>query len=625
MFHLLCRERSKGFLRRQTEVTPTETITLFEIEGRTRLADMTQVLVDTAMGRQKADLVLRDASLVNVNSGEIQEKQDIAVKKDRIALVGDVNDSIGPDTQILDAEEKYLVPGFIDGHVHIESAMVTATQFARAVLPHGTTTVFVDPHEIANVLGLKGVQFFLDESRDLPLKVLITFPSCVPAAPGFETSGAVFGPAEVGESMKWKRVVALGEMMNYPGVLSSDPYVHGELAATLSLGRLVEGHAVSLLDRELAAYAAAGITSCHESTKKIQAAQKLRLGMYAMLREGSAWRDVAETVRLVTEDKMDPRHVCLVTDDREPNSILTEGHIDHVVRRAIEEGVDPITAIQMATLNVAEHYECARDLGSIAPARYADMLILDKLSTISINTVIANGRVASRNGKLLAEVKPASYPEFTRKSMQLKQSPESTSLRVKAKMNRGTARIRAIGVIPASAYTKSLESEAPIKDGEVAANPDEDILKIAVFERHTASGNVGLGFIHGLAVRNGAVASTVAHDSHNLVVAGSNDKDMLAAVKILVESGGGMIAVEDGKALAHVPLPIAGLMSDQTVEVVSEQIEQLKQAWIKLGSSLPSPYMTFSLTTLSVIPELRITDKGLLDAVHFKFVDPVIQ
>ncbi len=546
------------------------------------------------------------------------------VKKDRIVLVGDAEQTIGPDTQIVDAEGKYLVPGFIDGHMHIESAMVTATQFARAVLPHGTTTIFADPHEIANVLGLNGVKFFLNESRDLPLKILITFPSCVPAAPGFETSGATFGPAEVDEALKWKGVVALGEMMNYPGVLSCDVRVHEELAVTLKSGRLIEGHAVGLLGKELAAYAAAGITSCHESTKKIHAMQKLRFGMYAMLREASASLDVAETIRSITEEKMDSRHVCLVTDDREPSSIMREGHLDHVVRRAVEEGVDPVAAIQMVTLNVAEHYECARELGSIAPARFADMLILDDLTKVTVNTVIADGQVVARNGKLVVTILPPNYPDFARQSMQLRQPPTVDDLLVPAKVTKGLVGVRAIGVISGSLYTRHLETKVPVENGKVLSNPAEDVLKIAVFERHKASGNVGLGFLSGLGVREGAVASTVGHDSHNLVVAGANDLDMLAAVKILVDSGGGMVAVRNGKVLAHVPLPIAGLMSDMTVETVAGQIEQLKDAWTKLGSSLPSPYVTLSFTTLSVIPELRITDKGLLDTVHFQFVNPVI-
>ena len=586
---------------------------------------MTRTLVDTAMGKLKADLVVRNALLVNVNSSEIIEDQDIAIKKDRIAFVGNAEHTIGPTTRVLNANGRYLVPGFIDGHMHIESAMVTATEFAKAILPHGTTTVFVDPHEIANVLGLSGVRFFLEESRGLPLKIFITFPSCVPAAPGFETTGGIIGPPEVDEAMKWNGVVALGEMMNYPGVISSDPHVHGELAATLRAGRVVEGHAVNLLDRDLVAYVAAGITSCHESTKKNQALQKLRMGMYVMLRESSAWRDVADTVRVITEEKRDSRHICLVTDDREPHSILTEGHVDHVVRRAIEEGVDPIRAIQMATLNVAEHYECARDIGSIAPSRLADMLILDKLSSISIRTVIANGQVVSQEGELTATIPSPQFPEFTRRSIMLKALPTPDDLIVRTKVVRGTVRVRAIGIIPASAYTSNLEVEIPSRNGNVFSNIDEDVMKIAVFERHKASGNKAVGFVKGFGLKEGAVASTVAHDSHNLVIAGTSDQDMIIAAKELIASGGGMIVVRNGRTLAYVALPIAGLMSDKPVKDVAQQVERLNEAWVMLGCTLPSPYMNLALTTLSVIPELRITDKGLLDAVHFKFVSPVIE
>ena len=598
---------------------------MFELEGRTRLHEMTRTLVDTAMGKLKADLVVRNASLVNVNSEEIIEGQDVAIKKDRIAFVGQAEHTIGPTTRVMNAAGRYLVPGFIDGHMHVESAMVTATEFARAVLPHGTTTAFVDPHEIANVLGLSGVRFFLDESKDLPLKILVTFPSCVPAAPGFETTGGNIGPPEVEEALKWNGVVALGEMMNYPGVISSDPRVHGELAATLKAGRVAEGHAVNLLDRDLVAYVAAGITSCHESTKKIQAVQKLRLGMYVMLRESSAWRDVADTIRVITEAKLNSRHICLVTDDREPHSILTEGHVDHVVRRAIEEGLDPIKAIQMATINVAEHYECSRNIGSIAPARIADMIILDRLSTVSIRTVIANGQVVSQDGKLTTNIASPKLPGFTRKSVVLKATPTQDDLIVKSKTVQPKVRVRAIGIIPASAYTDYLETETRSKDGRVYSNVDEDVLKIAVFERHRGTGNKSVGFVKGFGIKEGAVASTVAHDSHNLVVAGASDEDMITAVNKLVASGGGMVVVREGRSLAQVSLPIAGLMSDRPVEEVAQQVEHLKEAWVSLGCTLPSPYMNLALTTLSVIPKLRITDKGLLDTVNFKFVSPIIE
>jgi adenine deaminase len=598
---------------------------LFEIEHRSRLAKVTRLLVDTAMGRVKADLVVRDASLVNVNSGEILERQGIATKGDRIAIVGNVEHTIGPDTEVVDAKGKWVAPGFIDGHVHVESAMVSGTEFAKAVMPHGTTTVFVDPHEIANVLGLEGVRFFINEATGLPLKMLITFPSCVPAAPGFETTGGSIGPKEIREAMSWKGVVALGEMMNYPGVLASDPSVHGEIAATLQSGKVVEGHAVDLLDRDLAAYAAAGITSCHESTKKIQAMQKIRDGMYAMLREASGARDVADTIKSVTEAKLDSRHVVLVTDDREAGTLLQEGHIDHVIRRAIQEGADPIEAIQMATLNVAEHYECARELGSIAPARYADIVILDQLEQVTVNTVIADGKVVSRNGKLTTRLPTPKYTNSVKRSMHLKRLPTIDDLTIKAKTRKDSVRVRAIGVMPTSILTRTLEEEAPVVDGKVNSNAEADLAKIAVFERHRRTGNVGLGFVKGLGLKKGAVASTVGHDSHNLVVAGVDDRSMLEAARALVRSEGGLVAVQGQQILSNLPLPIAGLMSDQSIETVARQMAELEHAWLTLGSSLPSPTVTLAFTTLSVIPELRITDKGLLDTIQFKFVSPIVE
>ena len=598
---------------------------MLEIEHRSWLPDVTRLLVDTAMGRAKADLVVRNASLVNVNSGEIIEHQDIAVKADRIATVGNVDHTIGPTTQILDATEKWVSPGFIDGHVHVESTMVTGTEFAKAVMPRGTTTVFMDPHEITNVLGLDGVRFFLNEAACLPLKMLVTFPSCVPAAPGFETTGGSIGPKEVEDAMSWKGIVALGEMMNYPGVLGCDPIVHGEIAATLKAGKVVEGHAADLLDRDLASYAAAGITSCHESTKKIQAIQRIRFGMYAMLREASGARNVAETVKAVTEAKLDSRHVCLVTDDREPTDLLHDGHVDYAVRRAIEEGVDPIKAIQMATVNVAEHFEFARELGSIAPSRFADIVILDELEKVTVNTVIADGKVVSRNGMIITSIPTPKFPESVRKSVNLRHAPNVDDFAIRTMTSGSSVKVRTIGVMPTDILTQNLETQAPVKDGKVCANPDADVAKISVFERHQGSGNVGLGFITGLGLKEGAVASTVGHDSHNLVVAGMDDESMVEAAKSLVQSGGGMVAVKRGQILSHLQLPIAGLMSDQSVQTVARQMTELKRAWSNLGSTLPSPTITLAFTTLSVIPELRITDKGLLDTIQFKFVNPVIE
>jgi len=590
--------------------------------GRSRLEDVTKLLVDTAMGRVKADLVVKNGKLVNVFTGEIIEGVDVAIKGDRIALVGKADHAIGDSTQVVDASGKYLVPGFLDGHVHIESSMMTVTGFARAVLPHGTTTVFADPHEIANVLGLDGVKLMLDESRGVPLKVYISLPSCVPATtPEFETAGAEITPEDVEEAMKWEGVVALGEVMNYPGVLMGDDKMHGEIAATLKAGKVVEGHFYGNLEEELNAYAAAGITSCHESTSKEAGLAKVRLGIYAMIREGSAWRDLAEVIRAATETRIDTRRICIVSDDRHPEHLLSEGHMDHIVRRAIEEGVDPVTAIQMATLNTAEHFKVDHEVGAIAPARYADILLLDNLSKVSVNTVIADGKVVAKEGKLTVDIPTPTYPDFAKKTVRLPKPLTPEDFEIRAPAPEGTAKVRVIEVIEASVLTKHLVVDAPISDGKVVASPELDLAKVAVIERHKGTGNKGLGFVRGFGFKGGAVASTVAHDSHNLLIVGMDDRDMALAGNKLAEVGGGMIAVRDGKVLGLVELPIAGLMSDEPVEEVVKKVDGLANAWKELGCEMIYPFMTMALLALPVIPELRITDKGLVDTVTYKMVN----
>ena len=586
---------------------------------------MTRLLVDVAMGRKKADLVIKNASLVNVNSGEILENQDVAITKDRIALVGDADPTIGPNTEKIDAAGKYLVPGFIDGDVHEESAMISLSQFARAVVPHGTTTVVLDPHEIVNVLGAAGLRSFLDEAKHAPLKALVTFPSCVPSAPGLETSGTTISSVDIETAMQTPGVIGLGEMMDYPAVLSCKESVHEILAVTLKAGRILEGHAVDLPNQPLAAYVAAGMTSCHECTTKDQVNSKVRLGMYVHIREGAIDLDLAATIRSVTEDGLDPRQILLTADDRDPGTLLEKGHMDHTIRRAIECGVDPIKAFQMATLNMAQHYECARQIGSISPGRYADIAILDDIRSVSVNAVIADGKLVARNHQLLVQLEKPNYPEFVKQSVRMK-DPTAKDLIIQSKnLANGRVRIRAIGLSKTGVNTRSLELETSTKDHIVQTDASQDISKIAVFERHGHAGSIGLGFIKGLEIQQGAVASTIAHDSHNLVVAGVSDTDMVMATRTLIRSQGGMTVATNGKVLATVPLPIAGILSDESVESVSDQIERLKQAWRKIGSSLPHPHISLSITTLAVIPEMRITDKGLLDVVNFQFVNPVIE
>jgi adenine deaminase len=590
---------------------------------RSNIWEISDTLVRVALGKEKADLVIINSTFVNVNSGEILENFGVAIKRDRVATIGQVSHTIGPDTKVIDAEGMYLVPGFLDAHVHVESSMLSLTNFAKAVLPRGTTTVFIDPHEIANVLGLDGVRLMIEESKGLPLKVFVTAPSCVPANPMFETSGAYLGVKEVEEMLRLKEVVALGEMMNYPGVLATDPEVMGKINAAHKMGKVIEGHDAGLLGIELAAYSASGISSSHEMTRKIDAIERLRLGMYAYMREGSAWLDVKETIKAITEAKLDSRHACLVTDDREVDSIIKQGHMDHVVRRAIEEGLDPIRAIQMATINPAEHYGLAREIGSVAPSRYADMLLLRDLTEVDVDTVIADGRVVAREGKLLVEIRAPSYDEKYLRTVRLRRRVEASDFSIKAPIKDGRVKVRVIEALEGNVLTKCRIEELRVRDWEVLPDAERSIYKVAVLERHKATGNMGLGFVKGFGFKLGAVASTVAHDNHNLLVLGLRDEDMAIAANTLAEVGGGIVTVDEGRVISLVKLPLAGLMSTEEPESVAEELERTYEIWRERGCEWVSPFMTMSLLALDVLPELRITDRGLIDTVNFRYVDVI--
>ncbi|HHW41300.1 MAG TPA: adenine deaminase [Syntrophomonadaceae bacterium] len=588
---------------------------------RQPLAGVTRELVATATGKVPADTVIRGGKVVNVFTGEIL-LWDIAIKGDRISSVGEVNHTIGPSTRVIDATGYYLCPGFLDGHVHVESSMVTVTQFARAVLPLGTTGIFMDPHEIANVLGLEGVRLMVEEGLQLPLKVLATMPSCVPAAPGFEDAGAVFGPEEIATAMQWPGICGLGEMMNFPGVLAGDPAVHGELKATLEACKPITGHYSMPGDFQgVAAYAAAGIRSDHEAVLKEDALNRMRLGIYTKMREGSAWHDVAATVKSLTETGIDSRRAVLVSDDVHPETLLSTGHLNHVVRRAISEGLNPIRAIQAVTINTAECFKVDQDLGAIAPGRFADILFLKDLAKVDVDMVMVDGRIIASGGKLLVDLPAVTYPEFVRNSVHLREPLNPGHFRIAAPAGKTRARIRAMEVIEASVLTRHLTVELPAVDGKLEASVTRDLAKVAVVERHGKNGSIGLGFVKGFGLQGGAVASTVAHDSHNLLILGMNDEDMALAGNKLAECGGGMVAVRDGRVLALLPLPIAGLMSDRPVEEVAKLVAELRRAWEALGCRLVSPFMTMALLSLPVLPELRLTNRGLVDTVQFRFVD----
>ncbi|MGB9718850.1 MAG: adenine deaminase [Thermoproteota archaeon] len=591
-----------------------------------RPPEIVEKMVSAALGRSKASLVIKGGALVNVFTREIVENTDVAVLEDRIVLVGNAEHTVGPETKIIEAHGKYLAPGFLDGHVHVESSMLTVTQFAKAVLPRGTTTVFIDPHEIANVLGINGVRMMHDEGLGLPLKVYVSIPSCVPATSlEFETAGAEIGLKEVEEAFSWRNTVALGEVMNYPGVLSLDPKMIGEVKAALRNGRIVEGHFFGNLNEELNAYVAAGIASDHESVTMEAGLAKLRLGMHVMIREASAWRDLKEVIRIVREKRVDARRVCLVSDDREPSDLLKEGHIDYIVRRAVEEGVDPVTSIQMATLNTAEHFRVDGEIGALAPGMIADILVLSDLNRVIVDTVIANGRVVAKSGRLVVEVPEYQYPEEARRTVRLRRKLDANDFKIRVDPGKEVFKIRVIQVVEAKTITRSMLADIRQRNGFLEADPAQDIAKVAVVERHVASGNMGIGFVKGFGFKKGAVASTVAHDSHNMLIVGVNDGDMAIAGNTLAEVGGGMIAVEDGKILALLELPIAGLMSDKPVQEVAAKVEKLSEAWRQLGCLTTRPFMTMSLLALPVLPELRITDKGLIDTVNFRRTSLIVE
>jgi adenine deaminase len=569
------------------------------------------------MGRQPADLVITGGRLVNVHTREVQEGVDVAIRHGRVAMTGDVSHTRGPDTELIDAEGAHLVPGLIDSHLHVESSMVTVTRFAEAVLPHGTTTVFIDNHEIANVFGLDGMRWMLDEGAQLPLKVYLQVPSCVPALPGLEDAGAVIGLDELRTALSWPTTAALGEMMNMPGVIESDESVHALIAATLDARLPVTGHwsLPGWIDHRLQAYAAAGIDSDHETVRREDALAKLRAGMWLQLREGSAWHDVATLAAVLTEDGVDPRHCLLVTDDVHPETLVTRGHLDHVVRTAIEAGIEPLVAIQMATLNPAEYFGLRHDVGSIAPGRLADIVFVDDLRSFQPYRVLADGEP-------LPTFSQAPYPAEAYRSMRLRRRLTEQDLAIRAE--RARASVRAIGMVPGVLATEHRIVEAPVVAGEVPASRELDLAKAASIERHGGVGTIGLGFVQGLRLERGAVATTVAHDAHNLLVIGMSDRDMLHAVDILVAAGGGMVAVADGGVLALVELPIAGLMSEQPVAAVAAQVAALDTAYKALGCSLEYPFMMVSILSLGVIPALRITNRGLVDGVAFEVVPPVI-
>jgi adenine deaminase len=585
--------------------------------------EVTKDLVDVAMGRRPADLVIRNGRWVNVHSGEILPGYDVAICDKRIAFVGqDAGHAVGPETELIDADGRYLVPGLCDAHMHVESGMVTVTEFARAVIPHGTTSMFIDPHEIANVLGLEGVRLMHDEAVSLPINIFVQMPSCIPSAPGLETSGAAIGPKEVAEAMRWPGIVGLGEMMNFPGVYSNDNAMHAEMRETMEAGKVVGGHYASTdLGLPFHGYVAGGPADDHEGTRMEDAVARVRQGMKAMLRLGSAWYDVATQIKAVTELGLDSRNFILCTDDSHSGTLVNDGHMDRVVRHAIAHGLAPITAIQMATLNTAIHFGLERELGSITPGRLADIVITSDLVSLPIEMVVASGEIVARAGRLTIELPSYSYPDMATGTVNLGRALKAADFDIHAPDGLDQVTVRTIGVVENQAPTIALESILPVQDGLVQMDITNDVCQIALVERHRGTGQITNGFVSGFGFAGDcAVASTVAHDSHHMIVVGTDKKDMAQAANRLAEVGGGVVVIEDGEEIALVELPIAGLMSNEHADIVALKADRMVEGFRRCGCKLNNAYMQLSLLALVVIPELRISDLGIVDVREFAIV-----
>jgi adenine deaminase len=562
----------------------------------------TEVLA-VARGDVPADLLFQNARIFNVLTGEVEEA-DVAVVGDLIAGVG--RGYAG--RSVVELGGAYLLPGFIDAHVHIESSMVTPPEFARAVIPRGTTTVVCDPHEIANVHGLDGIEYMLAASQGLPLSVLFMASSCVPATT-MGTAGANLGATDLALLLSNPRVLGLAEVMNFPGVIHGNPEVLAKLDAFR--GRVVDGHAPGVTGRSLSAYVAAGPRSDHECTTPMEAREKLRRGLFLFFREASNARNLRDLLPALTEGN---RHrVALCTDDRQPPDLLAEGGIDGMVRTLVQEGLDPVEAVRLATLNPAEHFRLD-DRGAVAPGRRADLLVVEDARDLLVRQVYAGGRLVAQEGKALKwDLGPAPPPPPP--SMRIEWSGMDLSIRA------GEGEARVIKMVPDQIVTESIRVTPTTSDGVVVTDPSRDLLKIAVLERHTGSGRVGLGLVSGMGLRTGAMAGTVAHDHHNLIAVGADDASMETAVREVARLGGGLAVAQGTRILSALALPVAGLMSEQPIEVVRRGLDAVVGAARQLGSPLHDPFMAMSFLALEVIPALKITDRGLVDVDRFEPVD----
>lgn len=549
--------------------------------------------LDASQGNAPGDLVIRNGRIINVATCEIEEL-DVLIVDGKVAGIGDYPDA----EREIDAAGSYLAPSFIDGHVHVESSLLWMDQFAKAVVPCGTGAIVTDPHEIANVAGLDGIKALMQASNDLPVSLFFTIPSCVPASP-FETAGAAMTTEAIAEGLGLPRVVGLGEMMNFPGVLNGDESIFERLQ--LDAPRR-DGHAPGVRGKAINAYAGSGMTSDHESTELEEAREKLRRGLMIMIREGSTEHNLVDLLPLV-DDNTYPR-CCFASDDRDCATLMHDGHIDAVIRKAVAHGLDPIRAIRMATLHTAEYWRLTGH-GMIAPGYFANIVMFDSLEDIRPKTVLYQGEIVAENGRPNFDT-TADVPEHLLDSVHIQPLDEnSLALPAKGKMD-------AVEAIPGQIVTRKIEVEPRTENGFAVADVELDLLKIATVERHNATGNIGVGLIRGFGLKRGALATSIAHDAHNIVCIGANDSDMLAAINAVVEMRGGLAAVDGGEVRGRLPLPVAGILSDQPLADVTEAYEEIEELARQFGSTVPSPFGLLSFMALSVIPEARVTDQGFI-------------
>ncbi|MEO1555729.1 MAG: adenine deaminase [Pseudomonadota bacterium] len=582
-------------------------------------------LVEVAAGRSPADTVIRGGIWVNVHTREALPNHDIAIKCGRIAcVVPDASHCTGPETEVIEANGRYMIPGLCDGHMHIESGMLTPAEFAAAVIPHGTTSMFTDPHEIANVLGLKGVRLMHDEALMQPVNIWTQMPSCAPSAPGMETTGYEISADDVAEAMAWPGIIGLGEMMNFPGMAAGDPQMLAEVAATQRAGKTVGGHYASPdLGPDFAAYVAGGPADDHEGTVEADAIARMRQGMRSMIRLGSAWYDVETQITAITEKGLDPRNMILCTDDCHSGTLVNEGHMNRVVRHAIACGCDPLIALQMATINTATHFGLEREIGSLTPGRRADVILTSDLNTLPIEHVVARGVTVAKDGALTVTCPHLDWPDTARQTVHMGQPKTAADFEIQAPQGRNSVTANVIGVVENQAPTKALKRDMPVSDGKVESHGDT--CQIALVERHQATGGVTNALVAGFNYEGRmAMASTVAHDSHHMIVVGTDREQMAQAANRLAKVGGGITIWRDGVELALVELPIAGLMSNSPAHEVAAKADQMVQAMVDCGCRLNNAYMQHSLLALVVIPELRISDLGLVDVRSFEFI-PVLE